>query len=117
MTGHRHKKRQEPVAFHNLFLNTTPDSEIQAKVFADTVEKRVKILVITFAHFHTLISMKVATRNFMKNLPHIPRGTKQHSFMARFWEWGVSKFGQRDWHKWSQWSGRVARRGVGSASA
>ena len=32
----------------------------------------------------------------MKNPPHIPRGTKQHSFTPRFWEWGVPKFGQRD---------------------
>ena len=34
---------------------------------------------------------KVAARNFTKNLPHFPRGTKQNSFTARFWEGGAPK--------------------------
>ena len=65
-------------------------------MFADMVEKRVEILVITFAHFHPLISMKVATRNFMKNPPHIPRGTKQHSSRQDSGMGGSQNFGQRD---------------------
>ena len=27
-----------------------------------------------------------------KNRPHDPRGTKQNSFTARFWEWGAQRF-------------------------
>ena len=45
-------------------MNIIPDSEIQAKVLADTVEKRVEILVIIFAHFHPLISMKSGYTKF-----------------------------------------------------
>ena len=33
------------------------------------------------------VPRRVAARDFTKNPPHIPRGTKQNSFTARFWEW------------------------------
>ena len=60
-------------------MTTIPESEIQVKFFADTGEKRgggkrniLQIFVLEFPG-------KVAARNFTKNPPHFPRGTKQNS--------------------------------------
>ena len=68
-------------------MKEIPESETQVKFFADTCEKRSEILAKNFDDFCPLITRKSGRKKFHENPPHFPRGMKQNSFTARFWEW------------------------------
>ena len=50
-------------------MKETPKSEIQAKFFADTGEKRSEILAKNFADFRPLISRKSGRKKFHEKSP------------------------------------------------
>ena len=70
-----------------LCMTMIPKSEVHAKLFADTGEKRGELFSKIFADFVLQFPGKVAARNFTKNLPTFHEKKKQNSFTVRFWEW------------------------------
>ena len=71
-----------------ILMKEFPESEIQAKFFADAGEKSSEDLAKKFPDFRPLISRKSGCKKFHKKILHFSTRDKQNSFTARFWEGG-----------------------------